>query len=344
MTFFNQKEEVIQIELTQYGKHLLSLGKLKPAYYAFFDDDIIYDGRYSSVEETNAAAVERIKTTPRTKTQYVFTGIEEQVKKNLALIKQSRDDTQMMNVVPQADKHYILTQRLGTSFLGDKKIPAFNASTLKGEIESVKVLQTGSIPNLRIPLLNIKDVEFKISSTRINENSTATSNVNVPVTFSDGSSIYIKEDYLLVELTEENVEDQMKNFDIEMFIVQTDSDSNETLVPLNFDQKFETFKNGILLDSPQMSMQQEQYMRQMKEQDRYRAENYFNILVDQEIEKNLICELISDMRIKSNSMYDTKYDCEEYFDIKASQERQARRDNISSLYDPSFDDEDIKNC
>ena len=44
MTFFNQKEEVLQIELTQYGKYLLSRGKWKPAYYAFFDDDVIYDG------------------------------------------------------------------------------------------------------------------------------------------------------------------------------------------------------------------------------------------------------------------------------------------------------------
>ena len=30
MGFFDRKEEVIDIELTQYGKHLLSLGKFKP--------------------------------------------------------------------------------------------------------------------------------------------------------------------------------------------------------------------------------------------------------------------------------------------------------------------------
>ena len=90
MTFFNQKEEVIQIELTQYGKYLISRGKWKPAYYAFFDDDVIYDGRYAGVTETNAVGVERIKTTPRVKTQYVFTGIEEQVKKNLELIKENK--------------------------------------------------------------------------------------------------------------------------------------------------------------------------------------------------------------------------------------------------------------
>ena len=43
MSFFNKKEDVIDLQLTQYGKYLLSQGKLKPVYYAFFDDDILYD-------------------------------------------------------------------------------------------------------------------------------------------------------------------------------------------------------------------------------------------------------------------------------------------------------------
>ena len=34
MQFFNQKEEVIDIQLTQFGKRLLSQGKFKPTYYA----------------------------------------------------------------------------------------------------------------------------------------------------------------------------------------------------------------------------------------------------------------------------------------------------------------------
>ena len=39
MAFFNKKEDVLHIELTSLGKHLLSLGKLKPHSYKFFDDD-----------------------------------------------------------------------------------------------------------------------------------------------------------------------------------------------------------------------------------------------------------------------------------------------------------------
>jgi len=43
MTFFNPKEDVLDIKLTQYGKWRLSQGELSPSYYLFFDDDILYD-------------------------------------------------------------------------------------------------------------------------------------------------------------------------------------------------------------------------------------------------------------------------------------------------------------
>jgi hypothetical protein len=46
MTFFDKKQDVLKIELTPYGRSLLSNGKLMPKYYAFFDDDIIYDIDY----------------------------------------------------------------------------------------------------------------------------------------------------------------------------------------------------------------------------------------------------------------------------------------------------------
>ena len=48
MGFFDKKEEVVEIQLTQYGKHLLSRGKMMPKYYAFFDDDVVYDFRYAA--------------------------------------------------------------------------------------------------------------------------------------------------------------------------------------------------------------------------------------------------------------------------------------------------------
>ena len=39
--FINRQEEVLQIQLTPYGKHQFSRGEFNPEYYAYYDDDIL---------------------------------------------------------------------------------------------------------------------------------------------------------------------------------------------------------------------------------------------------------------------------------------------------------------
>ena len=80
MAFFNKKEDVIDIELTQYGKYLLSKGKLKPAFYAFSDDEIVYDPSYnnSGSSEVKTETFERIvRDNIRIKTLYESDSAEE---------------------------------------------------------------------------------------------------------------------------------------------------------------------------------------------------------------------------------------------------------------------------
>ena len=68
MSFFNKKEDVLHIELTPLGRHLLSLGKLKPHSYKFFDDDILYDSNCGGISEKQNETHERIiKNTPKMK-------------------------------------------------------------------------------------------------------------------------------------------------------------------------------------------------------------------------------------------------------------------------------------
>ena len=52
--FINKKEQVFDIKLTSYGNYLLSIGKFKPVYYEFFDDNVLYDGRYAMYTGSNA--------------------------------------------------------------------------------------------------------------------------------------------------------------------------------------------------------------------------------------------------------------------------------------------------
>ena len=51
MEFFNKKEEVIDLQLTQYGRHLLSKGHFKPVFYSFHDDNILYNTANQGIQE-----------------------------------------------------------------------------------------------------------------------------------------------------------------------------------------------------------------------------------------------------------------------------------------------------
>jgi len=66
MKFLDQKEEVIDLELTPTGIRLLQLGSFKPASYCFFDDDVIYDSRWAGMpSEVQSQIEERIQDMPR---------------------------------------------------------------------------------------------------------------------------------------------------------------------------------------------------------------------------------------------------------------------------------------
>ena len=82
--FLNKKQDVIDFKLTSYGKHLLGRGNFKPIYYAFFDDDVVYDSKYmgpAHEEQQNNAEPRIQEDTPTMKVQHVFAGIETNIKK-----------------------------------------------------------------------------------------------------------------------------------------------------------------------------------------------------------------------------------------------------------------------
>ena len=72
--FFNQKEEVLSIELTPYGRQRFASGSFAPAFYAFYDNSIMYDGNYGGVTETQNQITNRISNqTPRVQPVTRFT-------------------------------------------------------------------------------------------------------------------------------------------------------------------------------------------------------------------------------------------------------------------------------
>ena len=218
MTFFNRKEEVLDIQLTQFGKVLLSRGQFKPVYYAFFDDDVFYDREFVGEVEAQNDIEGRIKETPRLKTQHVFHGIETQIKNDLNAqidrIQQDETDSLDRNlpkleiIQPAPDLHYANVAPLGMSDIGNDRAPAWRIDFLKGNtITQVTHLTSSLIPTMKIPQI---EVEVKYRSQVVTDPGGLGS-------FPDETNIAVEKDFLLLEIEELNGFTLNNDFEIEVY-------------------------------------------------------------------------------------------------------------------------------
>jgi hypothetical protein len=296
MSFFDSKEEVINIELTQYGKRLLSKGKFKPAYYAFFDDDIVYDSQYMGVTESQNKTQERILSeTAFLKPVYNFGSLEKASKEyvdeplNEPLKELANLERQ---VAPDQQTNYSLLLPLGNSSKVSKYYPSWQLKVLDGEISSCTeyINNTGSDefskqPFLKIPQIDMKTI--KMDAKVYDEKEAGTAQFNeletVSVIEKDSKLFYIKrgEAFNIFEAIENNVDDQKENFEIEIFVEETQVINNIQKTfwrKLKFPKKQAAIKNGILLDEPLY-----QNASSVPFDNQY-AQYYLNILIDDEIE------------------------------------------------------------
>jgi len=263
MIFFNPKEEVLDIELTQYGKYLLSIGKWKPVSYAFFDNDILYDGAAAGIIEDQNDIETRIQEeTPRLKTQHSFTSRETA----FAQYYDKRHDSRMseydrikMQSIPE--KLYSLTAPLGSADLNFNIAPRFKLQLFEGVISSSTNITTGSFQQLQIPQIdmnvtyktefkNISDAtDFQRNEGVFDRNQQA-EGLNLGV-FEDGNFIEVTPDSILLTLEEENSIFSKENFEIEVFKIDHEKDPKdgqikEVLTPLSFLPAPHPIKNDIL--------------------------------------------------------------------------------------------------
>jgi hypothetical protein len=214
MSFFDSKQEVINIELTQLGKELFSKGLFEPKYYAFFDDDIIYDINYCGLTESQNETETRIlEQSIYNKPIYNFSDREKNIKS--------------LNSKLQATIDY--KKSLGTVDSTNNYAPAWNIEVLNGP-KITRAYNTSSYPDI---------VQIDLSSSQIN------------ITGS-GISLDISTDYILLEIEEKNIISKKENFELELYEVldTTDSSGTKQLLHLPFGQKTIYIKDGLLLDQP----------------------------------------------------------------------------------------------
>jgi hypothetical protein len=271
MAFFDKKSEVISIELTQYGKYLLSRGKFKPAYYEFFDNDVIYDSEYGGITENRNNAQERIKNeTPYSKPQYIFSGIETKLKEQIHLKNKLKEatkkktDNAVIDSLQQApEKIYFGTSPLGTSNLDDT-YPSLNIRTHTTKISSCYSYKENDTHVMQIPQVILDTTYYKTKITYESEepvpeqfiDQTLPYLIDDKITektfklYDDGTYVSVTPESIILEFNEINSKDIGDNFEIELFeVTSSNVTSRELFIPLYFiDKKYQKNSNNLAND------------------------------------------------------------------------------------------------
>lgn len=245
MTFFNQKEEVMDIKLTQFGKDCLSRGSFRPVYYQFFDDGILYNAANGKISETqNQAEIRILNETPRLKTQHLVHSVENQYYIDDDLIiagTKERFEPLRRNLDPDIQDK-TLSYPLGEFDVRSINFPRFSVVSLGAEMTTGSVsYYTGSFPGeiiRKIPQIEIlpelivkrfEPMEHHRERITDEDHYDLTSNFT---NFSDGSRIEKEENFVLVDLQEINSFYGLDNFEIEIYeVIQTSE--GETLLRID---------------------------------------------------------------------------------------------------------------
>lgn len=357
MTFFNSKEETIDIELTQHGKFLLSKGKWKPAYYEFYDDDVIYDSEYGGSFDTQAEINARIKNTARTKVQYTFTGAEERVREYLKqardlglpleILESSNSELARQNLKSQ-DNLADIKETLYTSFLPlgnsglDKNFyPNIKTNFITGEISSVSTsFNLAGLPN-NLYNVTLKDLKYKkyVQKTEQDPGDVLiTANENSPskVVFSDQGIISIENEDIFLELAELNTDTLKENFEISVFRID-EVNNTEKEISLSFIDEQETTKivNNVLIDNEDYELYEKNLNTGGFEKPEF-IEYFLEINVDKEIPENILCKYLSKEEIE-------RLKIAEGYDISCEEQEKISSIVRESIYLPSTqtDEEEI---
>ena len=319
MTFFNKKEEVLEIKLTSYGKQKLAAGSLKPMYYAFFDDDVLYDAARAGITEDNNNIEPRIQdNTPSIRTQTSFDDLEKLVMRqthdltaegvyhesNVNDLKFDptvfKDHDGLRNVLP-----------LGNSQVGNKYIAAWRLEFLEGNFKSSR----NSINNdlEKSPILNIPQIDADLvvqpkvvtkEFTGVVDPETGRYAVINPT---NDNFIRLENDYMLIDVSEANVDLLNDSFSLEIYEVLTE-DGRQVLKPKLFKKEVNEVVNDLLVDQSELL---EQIAAVSVQVDPKFANYFFEISVDDEIDNKTKFEKIISRETRGN-IFDQTVGYEDY--------------------------------
>ena len=316
MKLLNKKEQVFDLKLTSHGKIQLAKGKFKPEFYAFFDDNVIYDKSYvsgSSTERQNDIHNRIKRETVYLETQTRFS---EAMSGSLVL------GGTLDSIFAQDENIFISQGYIGDALLLAEQpnyAPAWKAVSLANEIPSPPSREDTS-NKIKIPQIdltasyNLSIVDPSSQSQEElgfwNDYLEIGAIASTPA-FADGNAIKLEMNNPLLFIEELNTEFLTKNFDIEVFeVIKNGSDTDE-FRQLFFEKPSEQIVDGFLVKQESVSP----YVETTSS-----VSYYFDILRDSQINRDLACKYIQQYNLDS-LLIDLDFDCSgqaeriEYFDI-----------------------------
>tara|TARA_Y100000592_G_scaffold14818_2_gene21470 strand:- start:1173 stop:2186 length:1014 start_codon:yes stop_codon:yes gene_type:complete len=303
MTFFDKKTEVMKIELTPYGRYKLSIGRLKPHHYRFFDNNVVYDGNAIGITEDQNDADHRIRQeTPLLKQNPNVSGVETGIR-----ILETDDLSVQMHYSSSGteirfrqndrqnkrDDHINqMIYNLGTIKYESDQSPSFQVDAFRGELSestskfySSKNIQTSSIPQIDLKI----SYEAFIANTLVQVYS-GDYDFEPIGPFNDGSRIVFKKQNPLLRITERNAFDEKENFHVTAYKVFEDGD--ELLYEkLNFKKQNKKIQSDLYVEGVQ-----NEAITNLGVHD---VPYFVDLLFDKEIAESDYCATIGDLKIRN---------------------------------------------
>ena len=327
MTFFNKKTEVMQIEMTPYGRYLYSIGKFMPHSYEFVDDDVMY--KMSGSTETQESAHSRILSeTPKPKINRAFQDEAAQ-----AISPPTISDMRIMT--RKMNQRQSSLYSLGRSAYSGSNIPLMQTTMLQGAITGSQMTYTvsssaGAGGEVLIPQVDV-DLNFKAVLRDTLEQPDDYDGESVQsVTFDDGTYVDIRYIEPIIHLKEFNSFYEKENFEIEVFKI-TGIAGDETLTPLKMNKKISAIVNGLLVDNAPSTALSFDDLFTGDEQTVGFVNYFFDVQVDNEIPPEELCKAVDKLEINSQFL-DEELICPD--------QRTDRFDIYSTRVSP----EDLEDC
>ena len=333
MGFFNKKEDSLHIELTPHGRYLLSIGKLVPHHYKFFDDDVLYDSNHAGFDEhQNSTHIRITEETPKIRPNANIMGVETDVNK-----MKTTDYSLTLNLndyrfEPRERNNVRLTKEIGTIKYDSTHTPDIKVDFFNGEINnSDKYLVSDDNQLVNIPQIDV-DIMYKYKVVPKEEANNISGFTDYKDTYKSAATsivgqgekvVLVTPEIPIIRIKSEGSFDEIDNFEIQVFKVENDSQGGLYYQKMKFIPNISPVVNDILVDieeQPPTTLNNEY------------VEYFFNLRADRDISDDDLCSTIGNLEVR-NIYLDEQLQCPD------------NQTNVNfNLYSSEVSDDDLRGC